>query len=279
MSFYHGLVIGDTLTHEEIADIFKNNKQKGVKYSKETNTLVIISNHVESIYNDRWVEGEFHYTGMGVDGNQKIERENKRIAKSKEEGIEVYLFEIFESKKCTFMGQIELVSEPYQEEQNDFNGNERLVWMFPFKSLEKQTELSIPISTLSHLEIHNEKKARRLSDNEIQTRAKKACEIVGTRQSTVTHYQRNIYVSEYAKRRANGYCELCEEPAPFINKDGIPFLETHHIVWLSKGGQDSIQNTVALCPNCHRMMHSLNLKEDVEKLTKIAFHPLNNYFE
>ena len=269
MTFNHGLVIGDTLTHEKIADIFKNNKQKGVKYSKETNTLVIISNHVESIYNDRWVNGVFHYTGMGVEGNQKIERENKRIAKSKEEGIEVYLFEIFEPKNCTFMGQIELASEPYQEEQIDINGNERLVWIFPFKSLEKQTELRIPKSTLSHLEIHNEKKAKRLSDNEIQIRAKKACEKVGTRQSTVTHYQRNIYLSEFAKRRANGYCELCEKQAPFINNDGIPFLETHHIVWLSKGGQDSIQNTVALCPNCHRKMHSLNLKEDVWKLTKI----------
>ncbi|WP_296863638.1 HNH endonuclease [Thermosyntropha sp.] len=28
-----------------------------------------------------------------------------------------------------------------------------------------------------------------------------------------------------------------------------------HIEWLSRGGTDTIDNTVALCPNCHRKMH------------------------
>ena len=35
-------------------------------------------------------------------------------------------------------------------------------------------------------------------------------------------------------------------------------METHHIEWLSKGGSDTIDNTVALCPNCHKKMHILN---------------------
>jgi 5-methylcytosine-specific restriction protein A len=37
--------------------------------------------------------------------------------------------------------------------------------------------------------------------------------------------------------------------------------------WLSNGGDDSIQNAVALCPNCHRKMHALNRKADIKKLT------------
>ncbi len=81
---------------------------------------------------------------------------------------------------------------------------------------------------------------------------------------------RNQYVSEYAKRRAHGICQLCKQPAPFIDYDGKPFLETHHIIWLADGGDDSIENTVALCPNCHRKMHNLNLDKDVEKLLQIA---------
>ena len=40
----------------------------------------------------------------------------------------------------------------------------------------------------------------------------------------------------------------------------------HHIVWLSNGGEDSTDNTVALCPNCHRKMHILDDPADVEKL-------------
>ena len=48
------------------------------------------------------------------------------------------------------------------------------------------------------------------------------------------------------------------------------FLECHHIIWLAQGGEDTIANTVALCPNCHRKMHVLNRNADKQKLTKRA---------
>ena len=38
---------------------------------------------------------------------------------------------------------------------------------------------------------------------------------------------------------------------------------------LSKGGEDSEHNTVALCPNCHRKMHILNNKSDRDILTNV----------
>ena len=83
-------------------------------------------------------------------------------------------------------------------------------------------------------------------------------------------YIRNSKVAAYTKIRAAGICQLCGQPAPFKDKDGEPFLENHHIVWLSRGGTDTIDNTVALCPNCHRKMHILDLLEDVDKLIRIA---------
>ena len=73
-----------------------------------------------------------------------------------------------------------------------------------------------------------------------------------------------------AKRKAKGICKLCNKPAPFKDKTGRPYLETHHIVWLSQGGDDTIENTVALCPNCHRKMHTLNLKQDIRMLKAAA---------
>jgi 5-methylcytosine-specific restriction endonuclease McrA len=79
-------------------------------------------------------------------------------------------------------------------------------------------------------------------------------------------YNRDFHIKEYAKKRANGICQLCEEKAPFYDLNGQPFLEVHHIKRLADGGSDSVDNTVALCPNCHRKMHILNKKEDVEKL-------------
>ena len=89
-------------------------------------------------------------------------------------------------------------------------------------------------------------------------------------QSKTASFVRDRYVSEYAKRRAQGICQLCGEPAPFDDRDGVPFLETHHIIWLADGGADSVTNTVALCPNCHRKMHILDSEEDINRLLRIA---------
>lgn len=71
------------------------------------------------------------------------------------------------------------------------------------------------------------------------------------------------------KLRAKGICQLCEKPAPFNDKNGNPYLECHHIIWLSEGGADELRNTVALCPNCHKKMHIVNDDEDVKKLQKL----------
>lgn len=56
--------------------------------------------------------------------------------------------------------------------------------------------------------------------------------------------------------RANGVCESCGAPAPFLRaSDGSPYLEVHHRVRLSDGGEDTTENALALCPNCHRKAH------------------------
>lgn len=86
---------------------------------------------------------------------------------------------------------------------------------------------------------------------------------------TIARY-RDPYISCNAKRRAKGICQLCGKPAPFNDKSGDPYLESHHIKWLSKGGEDSPYNVVALCPNCHRKMHIVNDSEDVKFLCDIA---------
>ena len=89
-------------------------------------------------------------------------------------------------------------------------------------------------------------------------------------------FSRNPYVTELAKRKAKGICQLCENPAPFNDKDGKPYLETHHIVWLSEGGEDTVENCIALCPNCHKKMHILNLKSDIAKLLSKTIDDIAN---
>ncbi|WP_431066907.1 HNH endonuclease [Methylotuvimicrobium sp.] len=71
-----------------------------------------------------------------------------------------------------------------------------------------------------------------------------------------TIYIRNPYVVAEVLERAKGACERCKSTAPFKRKsDGSPYLEVHHTVPLSEDGDDTVENAVALCPNCHRELH------------------------
>lgn len=90
------------------------------------------------------------------------------------------------------------------------------------------------------------------------------------RHSVVGSFERDPHIAELAKRRARGRCQLCSSDAPFKNRYGKPYLEIHHIKWLSVGGVDSIDNVVALCPNCHRKMHIVNAEKDVNTLMAVV---------
>ena len=70
-----------------------------------------------------------------------------------------------------------------------------------------------------------------------------------------TVFKRNPYVVAAAIEKANGVCAYCRKLAPFCRPDGSPFLEVHHEIPLAKGGRDTVENAVALCPNCHRKAH------------------------
>jgi 5-methylcytosine-specific restriction protein A len=69
-------------------------------------------------------------------------------------------------------------------------------------------------------------------------------------------YQRSRDVRIYVLARANGICEGCGSPAPFLRGDGTPYLEPHHLRRVSDGGPDHPAHVIALCPNCHRRVHA-----------------------
>lgn len=69
-------------------------------------------------------------------------------------------------------------------------------------------------------------------------------------------FRRNQDVIAEVLLRANGICEQCKKPAPFRRaSDNSPYLEVHHIKTLADGGEDTVSNAKALCPNCHREAH------------------------
>jgi 5-methylcytosine-specific restriction protein A len=79
---------------------------------------------------------------------------------------------------------------------------------------------------------------------------------VGPSESKRNIYQRSRDVRSYVLARANGKCEGCGGPAPFLRSDGTPYLEPHHLRRLSDGGPDHPAHVIVLCPNCHRRVHA-----------------------
>lgn len=254
---------GTVLTNDGIAEAFTVGNMGGMRRSRTQNHLVLISDPFKGLYQDRWEGGLLHYTGMGKLGDQSLHyAQNRTLAESRETGIRVHLLEALERHRYTYAGPVELAGEPYQEPQPDDEGNERQVWMFPLR-LTAGAVRPMPTQEQAH-EVEQEKSrlARRLTDEELERRARAARADAARRPAETTTYVRDAAVAEYAKRRADGICDLCENPAPFNNGRGIPYLECHHITWLAEGGEDTIENTVALCPNCHRKMHVLNREQD-----------------
>jgi 5-methylcytosine-specific restriction protein A len=77
-----------------------------------------------------------------------------------------------------------------------------------------------------------------------------------TRIISVVAYDRNPHVVRSVLKRAAGVCEDCGQPAPFNRiSTGKPYLEVHHKIRLADGGDDSVENALAVCPNCHRRSH------------------------
>jgi len=69
-------------------------------------------------------------------------------------------------------------------------------------------------------------------------------------------YKRNPDVIIEVLERSKGTCEHCGVFAPFLRKsDNSPYLEVHHKIRLADGGEDTVENAIAICPNCHRALH------------------------
>tara|TARA_B100001093_G_scaffold504743_1_gene561007 strand:+ start:283 stop:1107 length:825 start_codon:yes stop_codon:yes gene_type:complete len=265
---------GDVINNEELTQIFKCSTQGGMRRSHKTNTLVLVSNHVKSIYSDRWFGKELHYTGMGSTGDQTLGAQNKTLHESNFNGVEVHLFEVFELREYTYQGIVIYNGKGYQEKQTDVDGNERKVWMFPLK-LKDGKPISVNDEIIKKLQATKQKSFRKLNRKQIKRLAESKKEKSQSYRLTETKsIERDEYIKLYALERANGNCQLCEEPAPFLKKDGSPFLEVHHIDYLANNGSDTIDNVAALCPNCHRKMHSLQLQSDIDKLKKLALEKL-----
>jgi hypothetical protein len=76
--------------------------------------------------------------------------------------------------------------------------------------------------------------------------------------------ERKQYLYEEAPRRNpdlvdrlqhlyDGHCQVCWWNP--VDEYGEPLCEGHHVQWLSRGGDDALDNLMLVCPNHHRAIH------------------------
>ncbi|KAF2390693.1 HNH endonuclease [Pseudomonas frederiksbergensis] len=79
--------------------------------------------------------------------------------------------------------------------------------------------------------------------------------------SAAIRYSRARWITDWVLKHSRGFCEGCNQAAPFLGANGSPYLEVHHVKHLAQKGSDRTSNAVALCPNCHRRCHHSNDRE------------------
>ena len=117
------LIVGSKYANDDICKAFLCSPQGGMRRSKRTNTLVLISNHIKSIYQDRWLDNKLYYIGMGSLGNQTLKgNQNITLYESSTNGIDVHLFEVYKNKVNTYMGRVQLAEKPFKENKTMLMG-------------------------------------------------------------------------------------------------------------------------------------------------------------
>ena len=262
---------GDVIDNETLRAVFRCSSQGAMRRSPATNSMVLVADHTKPACTDTWIGTTFQFTGMGLTGDQGLSfNQNKALCESGETGTRLFLFEVFSGEDYTFIGEGELADTPYLSRQTGPEKTPRDVTVFPLK-LRGNAHPPLPPKDLPAPEGEAvSRRAQKLPLEELEFKARYSVKEGGRREVVSEVFDSDRIVAEYAQRKADGVCQLCNRPAPFRDRNGEPFLEIHHIIPLEEGGQDTIENVVALCPNCHRKMHELNLTADVVRLKNRA---------
>ena len=225
-------------------------QQQGGIVTPSQHPLVIIITGEEGLahgYDDRTrADGVFEYFGEGQVGDMVLQRGNLAIAQHAVEGKSLLLFRKT-AEGLRFLG--EMVYEKHHTENTpDREGQQRDAIVFELR----------PLSAIVETAEQSPDTEGQKTLEQLRALAKAAAGVFPSTKAVAARniYQRSRDVRNYVLARATGHCEGCKAPAPFIRKDGSPYLEPHHIRRVSDGGPDDPSFVIALCPNCHRCVHA-----------------------
>jgi 5-methylcytosine-specific restriction protein A len=200
-------------------------------------------------YRDGWNDdGVFLYTGEGQLGDMQFVRGNLKIRDHAADGRDLHLFEALASGEgYRYLGCFDCVGWEYRRGP-DRAGQDRQVIVFqllPESGAETAlapSDEQVPAATLDEL------RDRALAA--VRPPAERS-----PREARRLYHERSALVRQYVLARADGICESCRRPAPFVRAGGTPYLEPHHTRRMADGGPDHPRWVGAVCPNCHREVH------------------------
>ncbi|VVQ04151.1 hypothetical protein PS941_02891 [Pseudomonas fluorescens] len=239
----------------EINGAFGGSRQSGIAASAIYPVIFLFTGDSGEQYGyaDRWDDGAYLYTGEGQRGAMTLTRGNRAIAEHAVDGRALHLFKALgKGKGCAYVGEFSC-ADMFTRIQPDVTGQDRAAIVF------RLVPVGISGGTIEVGDEYEDKADLPESLAAARLVALAACKLAsdGFGQSAPRKiYQRSRKVSFYVLMRAQGICESCEMPAPFLKKDGTPYLEPHHVNRLSDGGLDHPRYVAAVCPSCHREIHS-----------------------
>lgn len=129
------MATGKSYSNNDLMSIFHVSGQGGMRRSRKTNSLVLIAKHrPDNPYDDKWDGDILNYTGMGLRGAQSINyMQNKTLAESGTNGVNVYLFESYRDNEYVYRGLVELAGKPFYVPEKDEDGTVRTVLKFPIR--------------------------------------------------------------------------------------------------------------------------------------------------
>jgi 5-methylcytosine-specific restriction protein A len=242
--------IGQRIKRTKIHEEFGGNPQCGISSSGQFNAVFLFTgDDSNNPYQDVWIsETEFRYSGQGRRGDQTFDRSspngraNDDLRNHAKYGKEVHLFEksVQADSIVVYLGQVKYVDHDFKQ-RDDADGSPRQEIRFELQLID--SEPSVDESAIS-----DEKTLAELAEESSTTSFTSSS---GGGRS----YRTSRFVREYALDWAEGYCQGCEEEAPFNTPDDDPYLEVHHVFRRADGGPDHPDTVIALCPNCHSKRH------------------------
>lgn len=238
---------------DEIHLNYGGGRQSGVSTSAACPAIFLFTGETgeQYGYHDGFDDaGVFSYSGEGQLGDMRFVVGNKAVRDHAQDGRALHLFEsLGKGKRHRYLGEFVLANHSIRRGP-DRNGSERDIIVFHL----------VPVKSGLDFEPSDDRiVAEPVSIEEARQRAVAACTGLPGGAGNVavrTLYERSERVRSYVLMRARGACECCGNAAPFVRADGSPFLEVHHTTRLSDGGLDHPMHTAAVCPNCHREIHS-----------------------